>query len=88
MRSLKATAYMHNRLRMLIASFLSKHLLLDWRFGEQYFLTRRIDEELASNNGGWGLNLSAGVDPHLYVRLFHPWLQSGEFDAEDDFIRM
>ena len=54
MRSLNSTAYMHNRLRMITASFLAKHLLLDWRLGEQYFITHLIDGDFASNNGGWG----------------------------------
>ena len=87
MRCLRSTAYMHNRLRMLTASFLSKHLLLDWRLGEQYFMTHLIDGDFASNNGGWGFSASTGVDPQPYFRIFNPWLQSEKFDAEGEFIR-
>ncbi|KAF2110975.1 DNA photolyase, FAD-binding/Cryptochrome [Lophiotrema nucula] len=87
MRSLNSTAYMHNRLRMITASFLAKHLLLDWRLGEQYFITHLIDGDFASNNGGWGFSSSTGVDPQPYFRVFNPWLQSEKFDAEGEFIR-
>ncbi|KAH7066216.1 DNA photolyase, FAD-binding/Cryptochrome, partial [Paraphoma chrysanthemicola] len=87
MRSLNATAYMHNRLRMITASFLAKHLLLDWRLGEQYFITHLIDGDFASNNGGWGFSSSTGVDPQPYFRIFNPYLQSEKFDAEGEFIR-
>lgn len=78
---------MHNRLRMITASFLAKHLLLDWRLGEQYFITHLIDGDFASNNGGWGFSSSTGVDPQPYFRVFNPWLQSERFDSEGDFIR-
>jgi deoxyribodipyrimidine photo-lyase len=87
MRCLRTTAYMPNRLRMITASFLSKHLLLDWRLGEQYFMTHLIDGDFASNNGGWGFSASTGVDPQPYFRVFNPWLQSKKFDAEGEFIR-
>jgi deoxyribodipyrimidine photo-lyase len=87
MRCLNNTAYMHNRLRMITASFLAKHLLLDWRLGEQYFITHLIDGDFASNNGGWGFASSTGVDPQPYFRVFNPWLQSEKFDAEGEFIR-
>ncbi|KAF1979041.1 hypothetical protein BU23DRAFT_586793 [Bimuria novae-zelandiae CBS 107.79] len=87
MRCLNATAYMHNRLRMITASFLAKHLLIDWRLGEQYFMTHLIDGDFASNNGGWGFSSSTGVDPQPYFRVFNPWLQSEKFDADGEFIR-
>jgi deoxyribodipyrimidine photo-lyase len=87
MRSLNSTAYMHNRLRMITASFLAKHLLLDWRLGEQYFITHLIDGDFASNNGGWGFSASTGVDPQPYFRIMNPWLQSERFDEEGEFIR-
>lgn len=77
----------HNRLRMIAASFLAKHLLLDWRLGEQFFMLHLIDGDFASNNGGWGFSSSAGVDPQPYFRVFNPWLQSERFDQEGDFIR-
>lgn len=73
MRCLNHTAYMHNRLRMVTASFLAKHLLLDWRCGEQYFISHLIDGDFASNNGGWGFASSTGVDPQPYFRVFNPW---------------
>lgn len=86
MRCLNHTGYMHNRLRMITASFLAKHLLLDWRLGEQYFISHLIDGDFASNNGGWGFSSSTGVDPQPYFRVFNPWLQSAKFDAEGEFI--
>jgi len=87
MRSLNQTAYMHNRLRMITASFLAKHLLLDWRLGEQYFITHLVDGDFASNNGGWGFSSSTGVDPQPYFRIFNPTTQSERFDADGAFIR-
>lgn len=72
---------------MITASFLSKHLLLDWRLGEQYFITHLIDGDFASNNGGWGFSSSTGVDPQPYFRIFNPWLQSERFDEKGEFIR-
>jgi deoxyribodipyrimidine photo-lyase len=87
MRCLNHTGYMHNRLRMITASFLSKHLLLDWRLGEQYFISHLIDGDFASNNGGWGFSASVGVDPQPYFRVFNPWLQSEKFDEGGEFIR-
>lgn len=87
MRCLNATGWMHNRLRMVVASFLTKDLLLDWRLGEAYFAQKLLDFELASNNGGWQWAASTGVDAQPYFRIFNPVLQSKKFDAEGAFIR-
>jgi len=87
MRQLNHTGYMHNRCRMVVASFLSKHLLLDWRLGEQYFMSKLVDGDFASNNGGWGFSSSTGVDPQPYFRIFNPLLQSERFDRDGDYIR-
>lgn len=87
MRQLNATAWMHNRCRMIVASFLAKHLLIDWRMGERYFMERLIDGDFASNNGGWGWSASTGVDPQPYFRIFNPLLQSEKFDADGKYIR-
>ncbi|RAR09314.1 deoxyribodipyrimidine photo-lyase [Stemphylium lycopersici] len=88
MRCLNHTGYMHNRLRMITASFLAKHLLLDWRLGEQFFISHLIDGDFASNNGGWGFSASTGVDPQPYFRIFNPWTQSERFDEQGEFIRL
>jgi deoxyribodipyrimidine photo-lyase len=87
MRQLNEMGYMHNRCRMITASFLAKDLLLDWRMGERYFMERLIDGDFASNNGGWGFSASTGVDPQPYFRIFNPLLQSEKFDAEGEYIR-
>ncbi|MCJ1293137.1 hypothetical protein MMC34_004690 [Xylographa carneopallida] len=87
MRQLNHTAYMHNRCRMIVASFLAKDLLLDWRLGERYFMEHLIDGDFASNNGGWGFSASTGVDPQPYFRVFNPLLQSEKFDPEGEYIR-
>jgi deoxyribodipyrimidine photo-lyase len=87
MRQLNHSAYMHNRCRMIVASFLAKDLLLDWRLGEKYFMEHLIDGDFASNNGGWGFSSSAGVDPQPYFRIFNPLLQSERFDADGEYIR-
>lgn len=87
MRQLNEMGYMHNRCRMIAASFLAKDLLLDWRMGERYFMERLIDGDFASNNGGWGFSASTGVDPQPYFRIFNPLLQSEKFDAEGEYIR-
>lgn len=86
-RQMNSTAYMHNRCRMIVASFLSKDLLLDWRMGERYFMEHLIDGDFASNNGGWGFSASVGVDPQPYFRIFNPVLQSEKFDADGEYIR-
>ncbi|KAH0562850.1 hypothetical protein GP486_002537, partial [Trichoglossum hirsutum] len=87
MRQLAHTAYMHNRCRMIVASFLAKDLLLDWRLGERFFMKHLIDGDFASNNGGWGFSSSSGVDPQPYFRIFNPLLQSEKFDIEGEYIR-
>ncbi|EGO53807.1 deoxyribodipyrimidine photolyase [Neurospora tetrasperma FGSC 2508] len=87
MRQVLATGYMHNRLRMIVASFLAKDLLVDWRMGERYFMEHLIDGDFASNNGGWGFAASVGVDPQPYFRVFNPLLQSEKFDPDGDYIR-
>lgn len=87
MRCLNATGWMHNRLRMITASFLVKDLLIDWREGEAYFAEKLLDFELASNNGGWQWSASTGVDAQPYFRVFNPTLQSRKFDPTGEFIR-
>ncbi|RDL32956.1 putative Deoxyribodipyrimidine photo-lyase [Venustampulla echinocandica] len=87
MRQLRHCGYMHNRCRMIAASFLAKHLLVDWRMGERYFMEHLIDGDFASNNGGWGYCASTGVDPQPYFRIFNPLLQSEKFDADGVYIR-
>ncbi|KAF2669155.1 photolyase [Microthyrium microscopicum] len=87
MRQLKSMKYMHNRCRMIVASFLAKDLLLDWRLGEKYFMEQLIDGDFASNNGGWGFSASTGVDPQPYFRIFNPLLQSEKFDPDGEYIR-
>lgn len=87
MRQLNHMGYMHNRCRMIVASFLSKDLLIDWRMGEKYFMEHLVDGDFASNNGGWGFSASTGVDPQPYFRIFNPLLQSEKFDPQGDYIR-
>ncbi|MEP6679534.1 MAG: deoxyribodipyrimidine photo-lyase [Betaproteobacteria bacterium] len=87
MRQINTTGYMHNRLRMIVASFLVKDLLVDWRRGEHYFADTLIDYDLASNNGGWQWAASTGCDSQPYFRIFNPVTQSQRFDADGKFIR-
>lgn len=87
MRQMNTTGYMHNRCRMVVASFLAKHLLVDWRRGERYFMTKLIDGDFASNSGGWGFASSTGVDPQPYFRIFNPLSQSEKFDPDGEYIR-
>ncbi len=87
MRELNQTGFMHNRVRMIVSSFLIKHLLIDWRWGEAYFAQKLIDFELASNNGGWQWAASSGVDAAPYFRIFNPYLQTERFDPELKYIR-
>lgn len=88
MRQLNRTGWMHNRLRMIVASFLTKDLLIDWRKGESYFAEHLLDFDLASNNGGWQWSASTGCDAQPYFRIFNPELQSKKFDCNGDFIRL
>lgn len=87
MRCFVETGWMHNRLRMIVASFLTKDLLIDYKKGEAYFASKLLDFELASNNGGWQWAASVGVDAQPYFRIFNPYLQSVKFDADGTFIR-
>lgn len=87
MRQLNQTGYMHNRLRMVTASFLAKDLLVDWRLGERYFADRLIDYDLAANSGGWQWAASVGCDAQPWFRIFNPVTQSERFDAQGKFIR-
>lgn len=87
MRQLNQTGYMHNRLRMVVASFLTKDLGLDWRRGEAYFARQLLDFDLAANNGGWQWASSSGCDAQPYFRIFNPTSQSEKFDADGRFIR-
>lgn len=87
MRCFNQTGMMHNRLRMVVASFLIKILLIDWRKGEQYFAEKLLDFDLAANNGGWQWSSSSGCDAQPYFRIFNPYSQSEKFDAQGDFIR-
>ena len=78
---------MHNRVRMIVASFLTKDLLIDWRWGEQYFMDQLLDGDLAPNNGGWQWAASTGCDAQPYFRVFNPFLQSKKFDASGEYIK-
>lgn len=86
MRELNQTGFMHNRIRMVVASFLVKHLLIDWRWGEAYFANKLLDFELASNNGGWQWAAGSGCDAAPYFRIFNPYLQTKKFDPELKYI--
>ena len=87
MRQLNQTGWMHNRLRMVTAMFLTKHLLIDWRLGERYFMQKLIDGDLAANNGGWQWSASTGTDSVPYFRIFNPFSQSKRFDPDGIFIK-
>lgn len=87
MRELNNTGFMHNRVRMIVASFLVKHLLIDWRWGEAYFAEKLLDFDLAANNGGWQWAAGSGCDAAPYFRVFNPYEQTKKFDPEFKYIR-
>ncbi len=87
MRELNATGHMHNRVRMIVASFLVKDLLCDWRIGEAYFAEKLLDYDLASNNGNWQWAAGTGCDAAPYFRIFNPELQTKRFDPELKYIK-
>ncbi|MDX2190940.1 MAG: deoxyribodipyrimidine photo-lyase [Bacteroidota bacterium] len=86
MRELNATGFMHNRVRMITASFLTKHLLIDWRWGEAYFAKKLLDYDLSANNGGWQWAAGSGCDAAPYFRIFNPSLQMQKFDPQLKYI--
>ncbi|MFM2582364.1 deoxyribodipyrimidine photo-lyase [Vibrio campbellii] len=87
MRQLNATGWMHNRLRMIVASFLTKDLHIDWRWGEAYFMSKLVDGDFAANNGGWQWSASTGCDGQPYFRIFNPISQGEKFDSDGAFVR-
>ncbi len=87
MRELNQTGYMHNRVRMIVASFLTKHLLIDWRWGEAYFAQKLLDFDFAANNGGWQWAAGSGCDAAPYFRVFNPALQTEKFDNDLVYIK-
>ena len=87
MRCLNATGTMHNRLRMIVAMFLTKDLLISWQWGERYFMKQLVDGDLAANNGGWQWSAGTGTDAAPYFRIFNPVSQGEKFDAEGKFVR-
>ncbi|MBS1961152.1 MAG: deoxyribodipyrimidine photo-lyase [Bdellovibrionales bacterium] len=87
MRQLNATGWMHNRVRMIVASFLTKELLVDYRWGERYFMEKLLDGDLAPNNGGWQWAASTGCDPQPYFRIFNPTSQGERFDPDGKYVR-
>ena len=87
MRELQETGWMHNRVRMVVASFLCKDLLINWQWGEEWFLQNLIDGDLAANNGGWQWSAGTGTDAVPYFRVFNPITQSKRFDSAGNYIR-
>ena len=87
MRQLRATGWMHNRVRMITASFLTKDLLIDWREGERFFFESLVDGDPASNNGGWQWAASTGTDPQPYFRIFNPVTQGERWDPSGRYVR-
>jgi deoxyribodipyrimidine photo-lyase len=86
-RELLATGFMHNRVRMIVAMFLTKDLHLDWRLGEQFFAQHLLDGEIASNNGGWQWSAGTGADAAPYFRIQNPWSQTKRFDPQGEYIK-
>jgi len=87
MRELNTTGWMHNRVRMIVASFLVKNLQINWQWGEKYFMEKLLDGDLAPNNGGWQWAASTGCDAQPYFRIFNPWTQSKKFDSNGEYIK-
>jgi len=87
MRELNATGYMHNRVRMIVASFLCKHLLINWQWGEAYFAEKLLDFDLSANNGGWQWAAGSGCDAAPYFRVFNPYLQTEKFDKDLKYVK-
>jgi deoxyribodipyrimidine photo-lyase len=87
MNELNKTGFMHNRVRMIVASFLVKHLLIDWRWGETYFAQKLLDFDLSANNGGWQWAASSGCDAAPYFRVFSPYEQTKKFDSKLEYIK-
>ena len=87
MRELNATGFMHNRMRMIVAMFLTKDLHIWWMHGESWFMRRLVDGEIACNNGGWQWSASTGTDAAPYFRIQNPWSQSARFDPDERYIR-
>jgi deoxyribodipyrimidine photo-lyase len=87
MRQLVETGYMHNRGRMLVAHFLVKLLMIDWRWGEKFFARNLTDYDIASNNGNWQAIVGGGVYSSPYFRIMKPWIQSAEYDPDAEFIK-
>ena len=81
------SGFMHNRVRMVTASFLSKHLLIDWRWGEAYFAEKLLDYDLAANNGGWQWAAGSGTDAAPYFRIFNPAAQAEKFDPKMEYVK-
>ena len=88
MKQLNTTGYMHNRGRMIVASFLTKNLMVDWKWGERYFATKLIDYNISANNGGWQWASGTGTDAQPYFRIFNPWTQSKNYDDDASFIKL
>ena len=87
MRELNETGYMHNRLRLITASFLVKDLHIDWRYGERYFALKLVDYDPSINNGNWQWVASTGCDAQPFFRIFNPWLQQKKFDPNCNYIK-